>query len=235
MENLPAKIDSKVVEDFLFSTSTKLQDEHKKLFIALAVRNNLDPFKREIYAVPYEVDGKVQLSVVTGYEVYLKRAERSSKLDGWKCWTEGEGDKLKAVIEIKRKDWSQPLKHEVLFKEYNLGYKIWRTKPQTMIKKVVIAQGFRLAFPEEVGGMPYTSDEIESHEATEEDMEAFKKESEKKFAEYHDRMMKIDNAFELKNYYKKHFHEMQDALMPEHFTLIEKLKDKLKVKLGEVK
>ena len=33
-----------------------------------------------------------------------------------------------------------------------------------MIKKVAIAQGFRLAFPDELAGMPYTADEIDENE-----------------------------------------------------------------------
>ena len=37
---------------------------------------------------------------------------------------------------------------------------MWASKPYTMIKKVAIAQGFRLAFPDEIGGMPYTADEL---------------------------------------------------------------------------
>lgn len=162
------KIDQKTVEEFLFSTGTKLDDQQKKLFFALSVRNQLDPFKREIYAIPYEnkETGKKELSVVTGYEVYLKRAERSGKLNGWKCWTEGSAAKgdLRAIIEIERKDWSKPLKHEVMFSEYDLHRSLWKTKPVTMIKKVAIAQGFRLAFPEELGGIPYTADEIDTHE-----------------------------------------------------------------------
>ena len=41
---------------------------------------------------------------------------------------------------------------------------IWKEKPITMIKKVAIAQGFRLCFPEELGGLPYTAEEITSGE-----------------------------------------------------------------------
>ena len=37
---------------------------------------------------------------------------------------------------------------------------MWGSKPRTMIKKVAIAQGFRLAFPVELGGIPYTADEL---------------------------------------------------------------------------
>jgi len=156
-------VDNNVITQFLFASGTKLTIPQQKLFIAIAVRNQLDPFKREIHPVPYKKeDGTYALSIVTGYEVYLKRADASNKLDGWKVWTEGsiKDGNLKACIEIKRKDWSTPLVHEVLFTEYNLGRSLWRTKPITMIKKVAIAQGFRLAFSEELSGMPYTQDEL---------------------------------------------------------------------------
>ena len=33
--------------------------------------------------------------------------------------------------------------------------------PEFMIKKVCIGQGFRLAFPNELGGLPYLQEEIE--------------------------------------------------------------------------
>jgi len=169
MENIPqteVRVDQKVLEDFLFSTETKLTDQHKRLFFALAIRNQLDPFRREIHAIPYKNNqtGKTELSIVTGYEVYLKRAERSGQLDGWKCTTEGTGDSLKAKIVIHRKDWKEPFEHEVTFREYNLKRGLWMLKPETMLKKVAMAQGFRLAFPEELGGMPYTSDELDSHD-----------------------------------------------------------------------
>ena len=49
---------------------------------------------------------------------------------------------------------------EVYFDEYDTGRNLWVTKPRTMIEKVAIAQGFRRCFPEEMGGMPYTKDEM---------------------------------------------------------------------------
>jgi len=45
------KIDQKTVEDFLFSTGTKLDDQQKKLFFALSIRNQLAPAVREIVHV----------------------------------------------------------------------------------------------------------------------------------------------------------------------------------------
>lgn len=64
-----------------------------------------------------------------------------------------------------------------------------------------------------------------------EDIERLHKESEKKCSEYHDRLIKIENKFELENYWKKHSLEIEKELLPEHLTLIVKLKDDLKGKL----
>ncbi len=160
------KVTPQALEEFLLGTEVaqKLSEPQKKLFIATAMAQHLNPFKREIHAVPYKTkSGKYELSIVTGYEVYLRRAERSGKLAGWKVWTEGSKAQgtLKACIEIYRKDWQQPFRHEVLFKEYNKNMSLWLSKPITQLKKVAISQGFRLAFPEEVGGLPYSAEEID--------------------------------------------------------------------------
>lgn len=151
------KVDQKTIEDFLFSSDTKLTDQQKGLFIQLAIRCNLNPFKREIYAIPY---GN-KMSIVTGYEVYLKRAESSKMLDGWKSTIEKIGDDYRAIVTINRKDWHEPFIHEVFMSEYNTHQGLWNSKPMTMLKKVAIAQAFRLAFPNELGGMIYTADEMQ--------------------------------------------------------------------------
>lgn len=150
----------KVAKDYLSLVGQKIPQQDVKRFLEICKAFNLNPFKKEIYLIP-RGDGA---SIVVGYETYLKRANRSGKLDGWRVWTEGsmKDGTLKACIEIKRKDWNQPFYHEVYFNEYKQDTRIWKTKPITMIKKVAIAQGFRLAFPEDLGGMPYTQDEIET-------------------------------------------------------------------------
>jgi phage recombination protein Bet len=136
----------------------ELSKEQTKMFVELAIANQLNPFKREIYAVKF----KDKFNIITGYEVYIKRAERSGKLDGWEAEVIGEPGKpgCKAKVTIYRKDWTRPFVHTVEYAEYVQSSPIWQSKPATMIKKVVIAQGFRLAFPDELGGMPYTADEI---------------------------------------------------------------------------
>jgi hypothetical protein len=101
-----------------------------------------------------------KLSIITGYEVYLKRAERTGMLNGWNVTTRKEGNDIIAKITIYRKNWQHPFEHEIYFSEYKDDNKMWKEKPMTMLKKVAMAQGFRLAFPDEMGGMPYSAEEL---------------------------------------------------------------------------
>ncbi len=154
----------KTVIDYLdaFGITKQLSEKEKILCIEIAKAFQLNPFKREIHFIPYkDKDGERNINIIVGYETYLKRAERSGKLAGWRVWTEGtlQNRDLKAICEIHRKDWNSPLQHEVYFIEYVRPTKIWQEKPYTMIKKIAIAQAFRLAFPDELGGIPYTAEE----------------------------------------------------------------------------
>lgn len=144
----------------------KLSASEKKMFINIATAFNLNPFKREIYCVAYGSGDFRSLSIVTGYEVYLKRAERIGKLDGWSTQVKGVGDEMSVIVTIHRKDWAHPFYHEVYFKEVAQRNKngelsgFWKKSPIFMTKKVAIAQAFRLCFPDEFGGMPYANDEL---------------------------------------------------------------------------
>jgi phage recombination protein Bet len=150
--------------------TTQLKEHEKKMFINIAREFNLNPFKREIHVTAYGEGQYRNLSIITGYEVYIKRAERTGNLDGWKCWTEGSGENLTAKIEIYRKDQAHPFQYEVYFPEA-CQYKkdgtmnsIWKKMPRFMLKKVCIGQGFRLCFSDELGGIPYEPSEIGQEE-----------------------------------------------------------------------
>ncbi len=172
---------------------SKLTTQEKTQFIQISKAFNLNPFKREIYLVKFGTE----CNIIVGYESYIKRGESTGLLNGWHCWTEGsikqvkkkvtrtgkngeyekeldfwEGD-LKAIIEIKRKDWAEPFRHEVDFSEFASTKENWCKMPRFMIKKVAIGQGFRLCFSEYMGGLPYTEEEFESiHEQKTVDIEA---------------------------------------------------------------
>jgi len=149
--------------------TSKLNDGEKNTYISIAKAFGLNPFKREIHVSKYGDN----LSIITGYEVYIKRAERSGQLDGWNAVTSGSvatGD-LKATVTIHRKDRSHPFVWEALYEECvqrtNAGAvtKFWQ-KAAFMTKKVAISQAFRLCFSDELGGMPYTADEVNEPEQT---------------------------------------------------------------------
>lgn len=145
-------------------------------FQQLCKHHNLDPFSREAYLIKYKEGDPA--AFVVGFEVYLKRAERTGLLNGWKTWVESDkdGKPTRAYVEIWRRDWEHPFTHSVLFDEYvqfkniyeggkYIGRepnRFWKEKPETMIRKVVAGQGFRLCFSGELSGMPYTADEIPS-------------------------------------------------------------------------
>lgn len=158
--------------------TSKLNDNQKKQFMQIASAFKLNPFKREIHVSVYGDN----FSVIIGYEEFIKRAERSKQLDGWSVRTEGDVNlsdfrksNLKAIFECHRKDRRHAFTWEVDYleyvqttKEYVDGKptgkmrpnKFWQEKPKHMIKKVAIAQGFRLCFSDELGGMPYTEEEL---------------------------------------------------------------------------
>ena len=152
-------VTEQTVKDFLFGTGTKLTTEQQSMFMQMAVRNNLDPFKKEIYVVSY---GK-EFNIITGYRVFIDRAERTGLLNGWQIDVEfdDKGSPFKATVTIHRKDWGQPFKWDALAKEFNKKQSTWNTMPGFMLKKVAIAQGFRMCFPSECGNLPYTAEEHE--------------------------------------------------------------------------
>ncbi|HOZ01896.1 MAG TPA: phage recombination protein Bet [Candidatus Syntrophosphaera sp.] len=132
-----------------------LTAQQKDQFIEIASAYGLNPFKREIYAIKYGD----KFNLIVGYEVYLKRAERSGLLDGWEKTVTGEGKDLAATVIIYRKDWTHPLRHTAYLAEFNGSSPIWQKMPRFMLEKVATAQAFRLAFPDELGGIPYTEHE----------------------------------------------------------------------------
>lgn len=150
--------------EYLKATGSKLPENQQKMFLEKAVEFQLNPFKREIYAVGYGEN----FSVITGFEVYIKRAIRTGKLDGWNVTVSGKvsDNSLNATITIYRKDWTHPFTHTVYYwecvgkKKDGTPTSMWQKQPVYMTKKVAMSQGFRLCFSDELEGMPYTAEEM---------------------------------------------------------------------------
>ena len=137
-------------------------DKELFMFMGIARSYGLNPMKREIHFVKRKWKDDQGTwhergDVVVGYEVYIKRAERLGLIDGWECTSDGK----KAFVTIYRKDRSKPFKWEVDRAEFDTGQSTWKKMPSFMLKKVAIAQAFRLCFPEDLGGLPYMPEEIQ--------------------------------------------------------------------------
>ncbi len=162
------EVQKQTLLDYLaaFGLTSLLTQEEKLQFIEVAQAFRLNPFKREIHIAVYGEGEYRRMSIVVGYQVYLDRAERTGQLDGWRAWVEGQGEDMKALVEIHRKDWHSPFVHEVYWKEAvqrkrdGQPTSFWTKMPKFQLKKVAISQGFRLAFPSELGGLPYDAAEL---------------------------------------------------------------------------
>lgn len=169
------QVSDKILIDYLdvMCIAPKLDDKEKLQFLNISKTFGLNPFKREIFCTVYGEGQYKQFAIITGYEVYIKRAERSGQLDGWNATTSGsvETNDLKATVTIYRKDRQHPFIWEVFYSECvqktkaGVVTKFWE-KANFMTKKVGISQAFRLCFSDELGGMPYTSDEMPQQEVT---------------------------------------------------------------------
>lgn len=136
------------------------------MYMGICRAYNLNPLKREIHFVKYKSrDGKdTKTQVIIGYEVYLKRAMATGKLEWWNVTVEGEtAAEMEGVFKAKRSDWTEPFEWRVPRSEFDKNQSTWKVMPKFLLKKCAIGQGLRLLFPEELGGMPYSPEEINGH------------------------------------------------------------------------
>ena len=180
------KVTQDLLLDYLKTMNKGLNEQQTKQFLAVAGTFGLNPWKREVYAVTFKnKDGSTDMSIVTGYETYIKRAELNPNYDGYEIEFKGSfkrgkvtksgktgswqvdalvpDGEVSCICTVYRKDRAHPTREEVFFDEYNKGNDMWIQKPRTMLKKVAIVSAFRKAFPFDFGGMPYTNDELPDH------------------------------------------------------------------------
>ena len=139
-------------------------DKELHVFMETAKMYGLNPVKREIYFVKYKNNPGQTL---IGYEYYLRRAEETGQLNGWNVVFDKDDFGDKAVVTIHRKDREHPFTWEVYRSEVDKKQALWNVMPMFMTKKVAIAQAFRLAFPEQLGGAPYIQEEVLEGEVVE--------------------------------------------------------------------
>lgn len=162
-----------IVRRFLVNGQGNVSDQEVTMFIALCKYQNLNPFLREAYLVKF---GSTPATIVTGKEVFTKRASKIKECEGWESGVtivkkDGELERRVGTLvlqgetlvggwcKVHRKDWKVPIESEVSMVEFDKKQSSWKTMPATMIRKVAIVSGLRDAFPENFQGM-YDSTEI---------------------------------------------------------------------------
>lgn len=158
LQNVEKDSWKEIVMTYLANTNTQLSPSELKEFVMLCKAHNLNPIKREIYAVKY---GN-KFNIITNYYEYLKRADATGLVDYVNVeMVDGDNGKpIKAIFYGKRKDQSKELKMEFHFNEWNSGQSTWLTKPHFMLDKCAIANGLRRLFPNELANMPYVNEEL---------------------------------------------------------------------------
>jgi hypothetical protein len=158
----------------------QLDERGKKLFLKVALANRLNPFNHEIHAMSIwdPESGKEILTPATGYQVYIRRAEQSQRVEYWYLERSGEiTDPVKGIgnycstLVVKRKDWRVEWRWPVRYSEVvrkrkpqgsneRIPTAMWRDRPYFMTDKNAMS-GLRLILPEILGEMPYIAEELD--------------------------------------------------------------------------
>lgn len=172
------ELSTSTIKQYLVSGNGKVTDQEVLMFLNLCKYQKLNPFLREAYLIKF---GDQPATIVTGKEVFTKRAAKKPEYDGSDAGIiVRKGDEIlyrpgtmstkeETLIggwaEVYRKDWKRPVRSEVSLDEYQRFKKDgslmpnWKSMPATMIRKVALVQALREAFPEDLGGM-YSQEEM---------------------------------------------------------------------------
>lgn len=171
------KLSPSIIRNYLVSGGGNVTDQEVVMFLNLCKFQNLNPFLREAYLVKY---GNSDATMVTGKEVFTKRAKRNKEYRGFEAgiivkrgndieYINGtfklpEDALLGGWAKVHIENFRVPIEISVSLDEY-IGKKSngevnsqWAKKPATMIRKVALVQALREAFPEEFQGM-YSEEE----------------------------------------------------------------------------
>ena len=168
-----------IIRKYLVNGQGNVTDQEVVMFINLCKAQRLNPFLKEAYLIKY---GNQPATIVTGKEVFTKRARRNKDYAGQQAGiiVQKEDGTIENRIGTLRlqdetivggwakvyiKGYEVPTEITVSFDEY-VGTKKdgeinsqWSKKPATMIRKVALVQALREAFPEDFQGM-YSAEEM---------------------------------------------------------------------------
>lgn len=147
------------------------------MFLELCRLQRLNPWTKEVYLIKY---GNAPASMITGKEVFTKRANRNPNFEGMEHGVV-VAHKTPQGLQLERREgaavypefgevlaggWARvfvkgkrPVYAELALAEYTTGKGNWAKMPAVMINKCAQVAALRLAFPEEYQGL-YTPEEM---------------------------------------------------------------------------
>lgn len=167
-------------------------DDEFQMFMAVCHRTGLDPFAKQLYAVP-RWDTKLNRNVISlqvSIDGFRLIASRTGKYRGqvgaywcgkdgqWRdVWLEDEPPAA-AKVGVLHADFKEPLFRVAKFSSFVQTYRdketkkempnsFWSRMPELMIAKVAESHALRAAFPQELSGL-YTPDEMGNPEVQQE-------------------------------------------------------------------
>lgn len=174
------KLSPAIVRNYLVNGNGDVTNQEVVMFLNLCKAQHLNPFLREAYLIKF---GTQPATIVTGKEVFTKRARRNSDFAGYEAGIivqneTGELEYRSGTLHLANEQivggWAKvhirgyecPVESSVSFDEYCLKKdgkpaSNWASKPGTMIRKVALVQALREAFPEDLQGM-YSAEEAET-------------------------------------------------------------------------
>lgn len=178
-------LSQEIIRAYLVPKDSRVTDQEIGLFLKLCQFQQLNPFLREVYLIKY---GDYPATMVTGKEVFSKRAQKDPNFDGVECGItvmnkDGKLERREGSLfmtgetliggwaRVYKKHVRTPFFDEVSMIEYaarkNDGTLtgMWSTKPATMIRKVAYVHALREAYPELFEGL-YSQEEINTIDAS---------------------------------------------------------------------
>jgi phage recombination protein Bet len=148
-------------------------DSELKLFFYIAKTRKLNPLLGEIKWVrrrKYDKEKNEWIktaSIIIGIDGARRKAQESGNLDGVEVSVRKEDGKITyGTATVWLKGSSHPIRAEVPFEEFvardqnGNPFQLWKTMPETMIKKVAEMTAYRMAFPSQLAGM-YIDEEMQ--------------------------------------------------------------------------
>lgn len=137
-------------------------------FLEVCKSRGLNPFNREIYAIPRGQKMTIQVSI-DGMRIL---AERSGKYSGqigpqfcaadgqWRDEWLTDDPPVAARVGVLRKDFDQPIWAVARYKAYvQANNPLWKSMPEVMLQKCAESLALRKAFPQATAGL-YTNEEM---------------------------------------------------------------------------